>query len=485
MRTGLTKLTGAMSGVLVLASVLLPATISGAAPTAPISHKVAETGCGTNGAIPGTVTTSTDRGVTTTSTTYDGEITTTRIVPVGKSPSSARFMTSDEAGNEYFATTRARAVAAATAFNRANPGRVIDGGAVYYGRTKFQAMLTATKNGAGNGPGYVNGVPVTATPQFLATSNNGTAFWSNCSQARADALAHLDTNPAPKRVWHATNTFTGQVVISAVSAKAAAALAAYHYVTYTPGEVAIYGLDCQVLVANSATGLVTALRAQLAAQPYVAYGGNFVGYDTTGTNPADMVMFIGATQAKADALATAFSKRIVLGGVFVVDEGLCATVGPNINQVMAIQNIEGAPTWPPGPSAPVVNGFQFILGGSIDVGGLMMGLSSFVQATTPSSTTAWDGNSQQANDANDVGRFNAAYNMAYYDQGPYTGPPLTTTVGWTPPLLTTPYEPTHATLPTKAITCASIYSPEVGYTLPPTLTLLSYDCPPAYKEVTP
>ena len=483
MRPGLTKITGAIAGALVLASVVLPVTTSGAA-SAPTSHKVAETGCGTNGAIPGTSTSSTTRGITTTVTKYDGEISTTLIVPVGTAPTAAKAMASDEAGNEYFATTLARANAAATAFNRANPVSVIDNGAVYYGRTKFLATLTATAGGAGNGPAYVNGVPVTSTPQFLATSANGTAFWSECSQARADTLASLDTNRPPKKVWHATNKFTGQHVTSAVSAKAAAALAAYHYVTYTPGEVSTYGLDCQVLVATSATGLATALQAQLAALPYVAYGGNFVGYDTTGANPADMQMFIGSTQAKADALAAAFSKRIVLGGVFVVDNtGTCATVGPSIKEVMAIQGIPTNPTLPAGSAVPVFTGFKFINGGEINVGGLVMGLSSFVQATPTPIPTVWDGNGNEANIPNGgVGMFNAAGNMSYYDTGPYTGPPISTTAGWTPTPLTTPNEPTHATLPTHSITCTPIYS---NWASVPPVSLMSYDCPPAYKETTP
>jgi hypothetical protein len=418
------------------------------------------------------VTTATIRGITTTKTTYDGEITTTRIVPVGKPPAAAQFMASDKAGNEYFATTGALANAAAAAFNRANLGRAIGNGVVYHARTKILAQEAASN---ADHTGYVNGVPVTPTPQFLATSSNGTAFWSNCSQARANTLARLDTNRPPRKVWHATNTSTDQVVTSAVSAKFANALAAYHYVGYTPGEVAMYGLNCQVLTANSATGLTTALRAQLAALPYVAYGGNFLGYDTTGANPADMQMFIGATQAKANALASAFGKRIVRGGVFVVDtNGVCATVGPSIKEDMAIQNIENPPTLPAGSAVPVFTGFQSVIGGPINVGGLVMGLDSFVQATPTPTPAVWDGNPDGVNTPNlGVGMFNAAGNMAYYDQGHYSGNPAA---------LTTPNEPTHATLPTQSITCAPIFS---NWSTVPPVTLLSYDCPPAYKETTP
>ena len=483
MRPGLTKITGAIAGALVLASVVLPATTSGAA-SAPTSHKVAETGCGTNGAIPGTSTSSTTRGITTTVTKYDGEISTTVIVPVGTAPTAAKAMASDEAGNEYFATTLARASAAATAFNRANPGRAINGGAVYYAHTEILAQEAA---GLFSGPGYVNGVPVTSTPQFLATSSNGTAFWSNCSQARANTLASLDTNRPPKKVWHATNTYTGQHVTSAVSAKAASALAAYHYVGYTPGEVAAYGFDCQVLTANSLTGLIAAFQKQLAALPYSSYGGNFLGYDVTGTNPADMQMFRGATQTQANALAAAFGKRLVEGGVFVVDKtGTCATVGPNIKEVVAIQNIElnafsitptSITTIGGGVNVTVnaATGLLRVGGGDINVGGSVYTLTTDAETSTSSSTflpTTLTFTS---------GTFNMSYNMAVYDQGytdasfpPVASQELTSPLVWAAPIPTT--------LPTKPLTCIpGPLAPAGGSSV----TLLSYRCPFEYVLATP
>lgn len=485
MRSGLTKLTGALVGALLLAGVIVPATTSGAAPTAPASHTVTETGCGANGPISGTVTTATDRGVTTTKTTYDGEITTTVIVPAGTPVARAKFMASDKAGNEYFATTRALATAAATAFNRANPGRAIGNGVVYYARTKILAEIAAQDNDT---MGYVNGVPVSSTPQYLATSRNGTAFWSNCSQTRANALASLDTNRAPRKVWHATNTSTGQHVTSTVSAKAATALAAYHYVGYVNGEVAAYGFNCQVLTAMSYGGLITALQAQIAATPFVSYGGDFLGYDTTGTNPADMQMFRGATQDQANALAYAFGKSLVRGGVFVVDKyGLCATVGPNVKEVMAIQNIEPYGVWidpvvfsiGPYPAAivPATTGLKGIWDSSINVGGQLVGLSSDMELSSTSSSITSNANALVFN----AGTFDMSWNMTFYDQGYING-----TINPSPPIpeLTTPFTTAHAALPTQTITCVPYTTALAG--APASVTLLSYNCPSYYHpEATP
>ncbi len=474
MRPGLTKLTGALAVVL-LAGVVLPATTSGAAP---VTHKIAETGCGTTSPIYGTVTTSTFRGVTTTTTTYSGEVSTTTIVPVHVAPSRARFKAFDKAGNEYLATTKAKAWAAADAFDRANPGRAIGNGVVFWARTRLIAEEAAQN---ADTTGYVNGVPVSNTPQFLATSANGTAFWSNCSQARANALASRDTNRAPKNVWHATDTATGQIVTSAVSQQDANALASYHYVGYAPGEVAAYGFNCQVLTAMSYGGLITALQAQIAAMPYVSYGGDFLGYDTTGTNPADMQMFRGATQAQANALAYAFGKSIVKGGVFVVDaKGTCVSVGPNISEVVAQQGIEqplfalSASAISITPSAGnsvtvnVATGMKMAWGGDINVGGQLLAFSIFVETSSPTGSYPTATN----------GPFNMAYNMAYYDQG-YN---IADNPAQTSQELTTPFTTTHATLPTTPITCTPGPSTLSGAA---SVTLLSYNCPPYYQEATP
>ncbi len=474
MRPGLTKLTGALAVVL-LAGVVLPATTSGAAP---VTHKIAETGCGTTSPIYGTVTTSTFRGVTTTTTTYSGEVSTTTIVPVHVAPSRARFKAFDKAGNEYLATTKAKAWAAADAFDRANPGRAIGNGVVFWARTRLIAEEAAQN---ADTTGYVNGVPVSNTPQFLATSANGTAFWSNCSQARANALASRDTNRAPKNVWHATDTATGQIVTSAVSQQDATALASYHYVGYVNGEVAAYGFNCQVLTANSNAGLIAAFQAQVAAMPYVAYGGDFLGYDTTGTNPADMQMFRGATQDQANALAYAFGKSIVKGGVFVVDaKGTCASVGPNINQLIAQQGIEqqmiALDPSHIGIGSTVINaqtGMKMAYGGDINVGNQLLAFGIFVETSSTTSSYPLPGST-----LDQVGTFDAAWNMAYYDSGRVAAD----NPAQTSQELTTPFMTAHATLPTTTITCTPTSSALPGAT---SVTLMSYACPPNYQEATP
>jgi hypothetical protein len=475
MKPGLAKLTGAIAGALLLAGVVLPTAVSAAAPT---TQKVIETECGTNGAVPGTVITSTLRGVTTTRTTYSGEITTTVIVPVGTPPVRARFMASDEAGNEYFATTKAKALAAATAFNRANPGRAVGNGVIYYGHTPSLAQAAAAN---ADTMGYGNGVPVSSTPEFLATSANGTAFWSNCSQARANYLARRDTNRPPKKVWHATNATTGQRVTSAVSERAANDMAAYHYVAYTPGEVAAYGFNCQILTAASYMGLITDLQAQIAALPYVSYGGDFLGYDTTGTNPADMQMFRGATQSQANALAYAFGKSIVKGGVFVVDaKGTCVSVGPNMRELIAQQGIEqltffisptGMTIGPSVTQSATVSGptgLKEAYGGDLNVGGTLVVLGIDVAPSSTTSTYPLPMN----------GTFNASWNMAYYDSGRVAAD----NPAQPSQELTTPFMATHATLPTQTITCTPESSALPGAT---SVTLLSYACPPNYQESTP
>ena len=476
MRSGLTKITSMVTGALLLSGVLLPVTISAAAPT---NHTVTETGCGANGNQSGTSTTSTIRGVVTTKTTYSGEITKTVIVPVGAPAARAKFMISDKAGNEYFATTRASANAAAWAFNRANPARYIGNGVAYYARTRPLAEEAAQN---ADSTGYVNGVPVSNTPQFLATSANGTAFFSNCSQARANTLARLDTNRPPKKVWHAKSKSTGQVMTSAVSAKFANALAAYHYVGSTPGELAAYGFNCQVLTANSLSGLITALQTQIASMPFVSYGGDFLGYDTTGTNPADMQMFRGATQAQANAAASAFGKSIVKGGEFVVNQnGLCASVNPSISQAMNIQNLVPGPLRfnitptsiiayaanVPSVTVNVATGMKMAYGGDINVGGQLVTFPIFVEA---SSTTGFYPTPTN-------GTFNMAWNMAYYDSGHVAA----ANPAQASQALTTPFTTTHATLPTTSITCTPGPSALPGAT---SVTLLSYNCPPNYQEAT-
>jgi hypothetical protein len=425
--------------------------------------------------------------MTITKTTYSGEITTTVIVPVGKSPARAKFMVSDKAGNEYFATTSASANAAANAFDRANPGRYISNGVAYYAHTRLLAEEQAQN---ANSTGYVNGVPVSNTPQFLATSKNGTAFWSNCSQARANTLARLDTNRPPKKVWHAKSKSTGQVMTSAVSAKFANELAAYHYVGYNPNELAAYGFNCQVLTANSLSGLITVLQAQIASMPFVSYGGDYIGYDVSGTNPADMQMFRGATQAQANAAASAFGKSIVKGGEFVVNQnGLCASVNPLINQAMNIQNLEPGimrfnitPTsiiayaWPTtSVSVNVATGMKMAYGGDINVGGQLVVLIPYVES---SSTTGFYPTPTS-------GTFNAAWNMAYYDSGHNAA----ANPAQASQALTTPFTTTHATLPTLPITC-NPEPPTLPGAVPTSLpgatsvTLLSYDCPFGYQEAT-
>jgi len=482
MKSGLTKVTGAVAGAILLAGVLLPATISGASP-ATTTRTVTETGCpasviaANGGPITGTIATSTFRGATITKTTYDGEITTTKIVPAHVAPARAKFMASDKAGNEYFATTLAKAKGAAWAFNRANHGRYISNGVAYYGHTRVLAEEAAQN---ANSTGYVNGVPVSNTPQFLATSKNGTAFWSNCSQSRANTLAALDTNRPPKKVWHAKSTSTGQVMTSAVSAKFANELAAYRYVGYTPGELAAYGFNCQVLTAMSLNGLITALQAQMAATPFVSYGGDFLGYDATGTNPADMQMFRGATQDQANAAASAFGKSIVKGGEFVVNQnGLCATVNSSISQAMAIQNIEPGvmrfiitPTSitayaSPAPSVTVnvSTGMKEAYGGDINVGGQLVNAIGNVET---SSTTGFYPTPTS-------GTFNAAWNMAYYDSGRVAAD----NPAQASQALTTPFTTSHATLPTTSITCTPGPSALPGAA---SVTLLSYNCPPNYQE---
>lgn len=481
MKSGLVKLAGGLAGALMLAGVVVPSSASAAAPGV-TSVTINQTGCDANavanngGPFTGTVVTSTSRGVTTTKTTYSGEITTTVIVPVGKSPATAKFMVSDEAGNEYFATTHAKAFAAAMAFNRANRGRYISkNGVPYYAHTRKLAQEAAMNAAA---TGYVNGVPVSNTPQFLATSKNGTAFWSNCSQARANALAARDLNRA-RKVWHATNASTGQVMTSAVSAKFANELAAYHYVGYTNGELAAYGFNCQVLTAMSYAGIITAFQAQMAALPYSSYGGDFVGYDVSGTNPADMQMFRGATQAQANAAAAAFGKSLVKGGVFVVDNnGLCATVGSSISQVMAIQNREptvftmnsssigaGPAGLMPTLTVNVPTGLKAAVNAWTNVAGKTVRFISYVDSSSSSAAYPDFAN----------GTYDATWNMAYYDQGYINGtinPPPPT------PALTVPFMARHATLPTTSITCVPYSFSLAG--APSTWTGISYNCPSYY-----
>ncbi|MHB1210626.1 MAG: hypothetical protein ACYC1I_13140 [Acidimicrobiales bacterium] len=472
MKSARMKAMTGLVGVALLAGVVAPDAAIASAPRA-VVQKVALSGCAGGASVTGTAKTTTSRGVATTVTTYQGEISTTVIVRVGQPASSAKAMASDEAGNEYFAATQGQAQAAALAFNRANRASAISGGVVYYAHTTKQARAKAA---LANATAYVNGVPTTNGAPYFATSANGTVFFSWCSQARVDGQARLDTNRSSHRVWHATNTYTGQIVTSAVSAKAAAALAAYHYAGYTPGEVAAYGFNCQVLTANSLAGLIAAFQKQLTDMPYSAYGGNFVGYDDTGTNPADMQMFRGTTQAKANALAEAFGKRLVHGGVFVVDtNGVCASVGLSLPMLIAQQNIEPL-DFGISPSSitvgysvntnvtvNVTTGLKLVDGGQINAGGQnLLTFASFVG--TGSTSGAYPNPTG--------GAFNAAYNMEYYDQGTNgTGP-----TGTTVEPLTTPFMTTHSTLPSKAIVCRSVFTVPAG----PPVTLLSYACPGNY-----
>lgn len=455
MRSGLTKMTGVFAGALLLAGVLLPTTTSAASPTttraaSSVTKKIFEGGCGANGAVPGTVTTSTFRGVTTTVTRFAGEVSTTKIVPVGTPATRGLWIATDENGNVYLTLSNASSAAAAAAFNRAHPVRVIRNGVVHYARTQRLADIW---------------MRTFHEPQYIATSWNGTAFFSSCSQADASSLAGWDSTQAPK-VWHATNPSTGQVVTSAVSLQAADALATPRYGGHK-GELVAYGANCQILTATSATSLIAKLRAQLAAMPFVSYGGYYVGYDPTGTNPADAQMFWGATQAQANARALAFSKSIVGLDIVIIDKsGFCASVEPTLGQAFYFQNLlsDGFNITPTSITAYVGNavgatvrattGLVRIYGGVVDFGRTAYNLNTYAMSSTTSSTASL------TTGAFTPGTFNMSNNMASND-----GVDLTMSA----PL----------PLPTKRITCLRDASAPPG---PPSIRLVTWYCPINYQK---
>lgn len=156
---------------------------------------------------------------------------------------------------------------------------------------------------------------------WLATSNSGAVFTSVISQSDADAKAAADLNPAPSPAYTATSA-VGVTYTSSISQADANLMATFVEHTAMPVYIAPgpNGLVFQstVSTADAEAQVMTFQSENL----YQAAAGDYMGFDQSLTNPADLVMFDGPTQAAVDSTATAWGTALVRGGVYIASDRL-------------------------------------------------------------------------------------------------------------------------------------------------------------------
>jgi hypothetical protein len=208
----------------------------------------------------------------------------------------------DNAGNAYVSSvSQAAANAAATAWNTSHHFTAAWSGFVLFGTSQANAnQLARDLNGNANGGSF-----------WMATSQSGAVFTSFVSQADVQAKAAADLNPPPSPSYTATSS-AGITYVANAMATFIEHTAVPHY----------FGLGINGTVTESTVSSADAssqTQAELKANPYSAGAGDYIGYDATSgnTNPADMIAFLAPTQAAADALAQAWGKALVHGGVWI------------------------------------------------------------------------------------------------------------------------------------------------------------------------
>ena len=246
------------------------------------------------------------------------------VVPAGAGTTTTTvptFYAWDKDGHTYVSTqSQADANAAAAAWNKKNSYSAEWSGFVVYGTctpsdppnpkcplTTSAAWQARVIRGNALGGSF-----------WLATSNSGAVFSSNVSQADADAKAVVDLNPAPNMAYRATSS-AGVTYTSAISQADANAMASYvehaalpSYTTPGPNG----------MIFSSTVSYADAIAAEQTFNEknlYAAAAGDYIGFDASAnlTNPADLVLFSGPTQAAVDATATAWGTALVRGAEYL------------------------------------------------------------------------------------------------------------------------------------------------------------------------
>jgi hypothetical protein len=231
------------------------------------------------------------------------------LMGVGTAGASSQYTAWDKGGNSYVSTvSQAAAKAAAAAWNTSHHYTSTWTGFVMYGTSQKTATQTAG----------VLQFDATNGSFWIATSQSGAVFTSYVSQVDVQSKAASDLNPLPTPFYTAISS-AGITYTSAVSQANADAMATFVEHTAVPHY---FGLGINGTVTESTVSSADAssqTQAELKANPYSAGAGDYIGYDATSgnTNPADMIAFLAPTQAAANALAQAWGKALVHGGVWI------------------------------------------------------------------------------------------------------------------------------------------------------------------------
>lgn len=246
------------------------------------------------------------------------------VVPAGAGTTTTTaptFYAWDKDGHTYVSTqSQADAIAAAAAWNKRNTVSASWSGFVVYGtcapsnppNPKCPQATSAARQivdirGSALGGSF-----------WLATSNSGAVFTSFVSQADADTKAAVDMNPAPNSAYRATSS-AGVTYTSAISQADANAMASYVEHTALPSYTTP---GPNGMIFSSTISYADAIAAEQTFNEenlYDAAAGDYIGFDASGTltNPADLVLFSGPTQAAVDATATAWGTVLVRGGEYL------------------------------------------------------------------------------------------------------------------------------------------------------------------------
>ena len=280
------------------------------------------------------------------------------VVPAGADSTTTTTPTYyyawDNDGHTYVSTqSQAVATAAAVAWNKKNTYTASWSGFVVYGTCPNNGPTTPKCPILSSAEQQIIDLKgeAAAGTFWLATSNSGAVFTSTVSQTDVQAKAAADLNPAPSPAYTATSS-AGITYTSAVSQANANAMATFVEHTAVPEWVSPGPNGMLFSSPVSYAGAVALGQAFQEANMYTAAAGDYVGYDSTTNfnNPADIIYFLGPTQAAVDATAKAWGTRLVRGGVYLASNlyGTWIYVGTSPAGAKALAT--GYP-YPPNPTA--------------------------------------------------------------------------------------------------------------------------------------
>jgi hypothetical protein len=293
------------------------------------------------------------------------------VVPAGADSTTTTTPTYyyawDNDGHTYVSTqSQAVATAAAVAWNKKNTYTASWSGFVVYGTCPNNGPTTPNCPILSSAEQQIIDIKgeAAAGTFWLATSSSGAVFTSTVSQADVQAKAAADLNPAPTPAYTAMSS-VGITYTSAVSQANANAMATFVEHTAVPEWVSP---GPNGMLFSSPVSYADAVAQGLAFQEanmYAAAAGDYIGYDaetSTGfSNPADIIFFIGPTQAAVDATAKAWGTRLVRGGVYLASNlyGTWIYVGTSTAGAKALATGYPYPSNPTALTATSVTGEKF------------------------------------------------------------------------------------------------------------------------------